>query len=246
MAADEIRVLAAGPVAGEVLVRGRLVDRGGQLLAGFQQTTRITWGSRVIELDIKLDPQRQPDADPWNSYYAARFAWGQDAPTLYRSVNQATVATDAAQLESPHFVEIRGAGRTHDGPHGGPALSSPSRPAETRFAVDRAGGDGPAIPPGHRHRLAATDGRGVGFRSPSPKIPVAVRPKNDSAWLFHLDSRSVISHALGTDPRGRFRSRVSRAAVGDGGAPGVARAAVVPHASSRPRRPAAPIVRPSI
>ena len=28
MAADEIRVLAAGPVVGEVLVRGRLVDRG--------------------------------------------------------------------------------------------------------------------------------------------------------------------------------------------------------------------------
>ena len=36
MAADEIRVLAAGPVAGEVLVRGRLVDRRGQLLAGFR------------------------------------------------------------------------------------------------------------------------------------------------------------------------------------------------------------------
>ena len=113
MAADEIRVLAAGPVTGQVMVRGRLVDRSGQLLAGFQQSTRITWGSRVIEVEIELDPRRQPDADPWNSYYAARFAWGQDAPTLYRSVNQATLASDAAILESPYFIEIPGeAGRT--------------------------------------------------------------------------------------------------------------------------------------
>ena len=50
----------------------------------------------MIEVEIQLDPQRLPDTDPWNSYYAARFAWGQDAPTLYRSVNQATLATDAA------------------------------------------------------------------------------------------------------------------------------------------------------
>ncbi|MGA2259552.1 MAG: hypothetical protein ABSG53_33165, partial [Thermoguttaceae bacterium] len=85
MAADEIRVLARGPVTGEVMVRGRLVDRAGQLLADFEQTTRITRGSRVIEMEIQLDPRRQPDVDPWNSYYAARFAWGQDAPTLYRS-----------------------------------------------------------------------------------------------------------------------------------------------------------------
>ena len=93
MAADEIRVLAAGPVQGEVLVRGRLLDRSGELVAGFQQSTRVTWGSRVIEVEIEFDPQRQPEADPWKSYYAARFAWGHDAATLYRGVNQATVAT---------------------------------------------------------------------------------------------------------------------------------------------------------
>ncbi len=108
MAADEIRVLAAGPVQGEVLVRGRLLDRSGQLVAGFQQSTRVTWGSRVIEVEIEFDPQRQPEGDPWKSYYAARFAWGHDAATLYRGVNQATIASATEFQESPYFVEIRG------------------------------------------------------------------------------------------------------------------------------------------
>ena len=111
MAADEIRVLAAGPVTGEVVVRGRLVDRSGQLLAGFQQTTRVTWGSRVIEVEIVLDPQRQLDADPWNSYYAARFAWGQDAPSLYRSMNQAVVATEARNWNHRTSIERSAAAR---------------------------------------------------------------------------------------------------------------------------------------
>ena len=193
MAADEIRVLAAGPVAGEVLVRGRLVDRGGQLLAGFQQRTRVTWGSRVIEVEIQLDPQRQPDADPWNSYYAARFAWGQDAPTLYRSVNQATVATDAAQLESPHFVEIRGeAGRT--------TILTAGLPYHRRRGMRKL--DSLLIVRGETARrfrlgigidLPQPMAAALDFAAPSPLVPVAARPRNDSAWLFHLDSRSVIA-----------------------------------------------------
>ena len=193
MAADEIRVLAAGPVTGEVLVRGRLVDRGGQLLAGFQQRTRVIWGSRVIEVEIELDPQRQPDADPWNSYYAARFAWGQDAPTLYRSVNQATLATDAAQLESPHFVEIRGeTGRT--------TVLTAGLPYHRRRGLRKL--DSLLIVRGETARrfrlgigidLAQPMAAALDFAAPSPMIPVAARPRNDSAWLFHLDSRAVIA-----------------------------------------------------
>jgi len=193
MAADEIRLLATGPVVGEVLVRGRLVDRNGQLLAGFQQSTRITWGSRVIEVEIQLDPQCQPDADPWNSYYAARFAWGQDAPTLYRSVNQATLATDVAQLESPHFVEIRGeAGRT--------TILTAGLPYHHRRGMRKL--DSLLIVRGETARrfrlgigidLAQPMAAALDFTAPSPRIPVVARPKNDSAWLFHLDSRSVIA-----------------------------------------------------
>jgi alpha-mannosidase len=199
MAADEIRVLAAGPVVGEVLVRGRLVDRGGQVVAGFQQSTRVTWGSRVIEVEIELDPQRKPDADPWNSYYAARLAWGHDAPTLYRSVNQATLATDAVQLESPHFIEIRRPG-VPGAPAGRTTILTAGLPYHRRRGMRKL--DCLLIVRGETARrfrlgigldLAQPMAAALDFAAPSPVIPVAVRPKNDSAWLFHLDSRSVIA-----------------------------------------------------
>jgi len=193
MAADEIRVLAAGPVTGEILVRGRLVDHRGQLLAGFEQTTRIVWGSRVIEVEIQLDPQRQPDADPWNSYYAARFAWGHDAPTLYRSVNQAIVETEAAQLESPHFVEVRGqAGRM--------TILTAGLPYHRRHGLRKL--DSLLIVRGETARrfrlgigidLSQPMAAALDFMDPKSLIPVAARPKNDTAWLFHLDSRSVVA-----------------------------------------------------
>ncbi len=61
MAADEIRVVEAGPVVGEVAVRGRLMDRAGQPLADFRQTTRVAWGSRVIEVERRnRSPPRAP------------------------------------------------------------------------------------------------------------------------------------------------------------------------------------------
>ncbi len=243
MAADEIRVLAAGPVAGEVLVRGRLVDRRGQLLAGFQQSTRVTWGSRVIEVEIQLDPQRQPDADPWNSYYAARFAWGQDAPTLYRSVNQATVATDAAQLESPHFVEIRGeAGRT--------TILTAGLPYHRRRGMRKL--DSLLMVRGETARrfrlgigidVAQPMAAALDFAAPSPLVPVAARPRNDSAWLFHLDSRSAIATHWEPILESGSVSRLPRAAVGDRRTSRFARPAVVPHdsvgAKGRRRRPSA-------
>ena len=75
MAADEIAVTSAGPVLGEIVCRGRLMDREGRRVAGFRQTTRVWRGSRVIELLIELDIERQPGSNPWDSYYAARFAW---------------------------------------------------------------------------------------------------------------------------------------------------------------------------
>ena len=142
---------------------------------------------------IELDPHCQPEGDPWNSYYAARFAWGHDTAALYRSVNQATLVSEAEVLESPHFVEIRGeAGRTavltaglpyhrRRGPRKLDSLLLVRGETARRFrlgiAIDAA-----------QPMAAALD-----FMAPSFVFPVAARPRSDSAWLFHLDSRSVVA-----------------------------------------------------
>ncbi len=193
MAADEIRVLAAGPVVGEVQVRGRLMDRAGQSLAAFEQRTRVMWGSRVIEVEIDLDPHRLPEGDPWNSYYAARFAWGHDAPMLYRGVNQAILATEAAQVESPQFVESRGeAGRT--------TILTAGLPYHRRRGLRKL--DSLLIVRGERARqfrfgigidLGQPMAAALEFIAPAAEIAIQSRPNTDSAWLFHLESRTVVA-----------------------------------------------------
>ena len=43
----------------------------------------------------KSMPERLPDGDPWQSYYAARFAWNDESAELFRSVNTIGRRTDA-------------------------------------------------------------------------------------------------------------------------------------------------------
>jgi alpha-mannosidase len=193
MAADEIRVVDSGPVVGEVAARGRLVDRAGQVAAEFRQTTRVVWGSRVIEVEVEIDPRRELAADPWNSYCAARFAWANDAPALYRSVNQATVASEATRLDAPQFVEIRGGSdRT--------TILTAGLPYHRRCGLRKL--DSLLIVRGETARrfrfgigidLPQPQAAALEFVAPSPVVPLEALPKNDSAWLYHLDNRAVVA-----------------------------------------------------
>ncbi len=107
MAADSVEVTLAGTAAGEIVSRGRLVDKEGQKLAAFTQTLRLLRGSRVLNLDIDLRVDEAPRADPWNSYYAARFAWSDAGAEMFRGVSMTCQPTDAKRVESPLFVEAR-------------------------------------------------------------------------------------------------------------------------------------------
>ena len=194
MAADKVKILSAGPVAlGEVLVCGRLMSPDGQRLAGFQQTTRIWRGSPVIELLIEVEPERMPGADPWNSYYAARFAWLDPEAKLFRGANLATVPTEAVQLVSPHFLDIRtektrttllAAGLPYHRRYGQRKLDTlllvrgeTARRFRLGIALD---------PP---NPLSAA----LDFLAPPAMLPDAARPGRDSGWLFHLDVRGVLA-----------------------------------------------------
>ena len=193
MAADEIRVTESGPILSEAAVRGRLVDRAGQVAAEFTQTTRVTWGSRVIEIEVELDPRRELGSDPWNSYFAARFAWAQDQPKLYRAVNQATVASEAMRLESSQFVEIRGGSKRTTILTRRTAVSSPLRPAAARYSLARPRRNHAAVPLRHWHRPSRAAGGRFGLCRAGGSVPVDSLPKNDSGWLFHLDNRTVVA-----------------------------------------------------
>ncbi len=70
MAADSIDIGENGSILGEIVTRGRLLDAEGTNLAGFVQRYRLTRGSRVLALEIELDPHVELGPDPWDSYFA--------------------------------------------------------------------------------------------------------------------------------------------------------------------------------
>jgi alpha-mannosidase len=193
MAADDLAVTSPGPVLGEVVVRGRLHDRQGRRVAGFRQTIRIWRGSRIIELDIELEPDEPLGSDPWNSYYASRLAWADDSASFYRSVNQAVLSTDAMQMEAPHLIDIRGEKvRT--------TLLCGGLPYHRRYGTRKL--DTLLLVRGEtcrRFRL------GLGIDLPQPMAAATAflaprtvaagwaRPANAAGWLFHLDARGVLA-----------------------------------------------------
>jgi alpha-mannosidase len=208
MAADEVEIVSAGPVLGEVVVRGRLMSAGGQRQAGFQQTTRIWRGSRVIELLVDLDTAVPPGSDPWNSYYAVRFAWPDETAKLHRSANLAVVASEATQLESPHFIDLRTA-KTRT------TLLVAGLPWHRRVGPRKL--DTLLIVPGEscRHfrlgigiELPNPLAAAMDFLAPPAMLAGAARPAHATGWLFHLDVRSVLATHWEPLAQGGFRVRL--------------------------------------
>ena len=193
MSADEIRITSPGPVLGEIVSSGKITDRQGRKLAGFKQTARAWHGSRVLELEIELDVDRQPDPNPWNSYYACRFAWSDETSNLFRSVNLTTQPTELTRLESPHFIDIR---------------SDPLRttilcgglPYHRRIGLRKL--DTLLIVQGETARsfrlgmgidLPNAMTAALGFLTPKTIYFPSASPPTKHGWLFHLDHRNVIA-----------------------------------------------------
>ncbi|NUQ63520.1 MAG: hypothetical protein HUU20_13665 [Pirellulales bacterium] len=211
MAADDISV-SAGPLAGRITSRGRLLDRDGRRLAGFQQTMTVCRGSRVLELEVELDPLEQPDADPWNSYYAMRFAWGDATAEIYRSVGMMSRQTEATLVESPLFVEIR-SGKKQT------TLLTGGLPYHRRFGLRKL--DTLLVV---RGETARTFRLGIGidlgypvpaamdFLAPQCVVEAGLPPEISSGWLFHIENRNIVATSWQTlEAEGKlagFRARL--------------------------------------
>ena len=110
MRAEQVEISTACAAFGEIVSRGTLIGADEQPLARFRQSVQAWSGSRVIRLEIELDALQEPPADPWNSYFAARFAWPDEMAQLWRGVGLARQRTDAARLEAPEYVDVESQG----------------------------------------------------------------------------------------------------------------------------------------
>ena len=194
MAADDVSVTSDGPLVGEITSRGRLLDREGRRLAGFVQTTKVQRRSRVIEVVIELDVDRKPGPSPWDSYYAARFAWGDATVDLFRSLSLTSSASDAARIEAPHFVDLR-SGKTQT------TILTAGLPYHRRFGLRKL--DTLLVVDGETAR-SFRFGIGIDLVHPVPAAldmitPLdataekAPPPSPSSGWMFHLDAKNVVA-----------------------------------------------------
>ncbi|HUE74409.1 MAG TPA: hypothetical protein VMP01_26235 [Pirellulaceae bacterium] len=194
MAADAIETTASTATMGEIVVRGRLLDLHGEKLAGFTQTYRVWRGSRVLVIDVELDPLTELKPDSWNSYYCCRFAWPEEGADLFRTVNETRQPASAQRFESPHYIEIAGAKNSTTILTGGLPFH---RRHEARML------DTLLISRGESQRkfrlgigidLTHPMLDAVSLLSPPLVVPRAAQPSSGtSGWLFHIDARNVIA-----------------------------------------------------
>jgi alpha-mannosidase len=195
MVADSIEVTDGGRLFGEITSRGQLVDPEGSPLAEFTQRVRMTLGSRVIVVEIDLNPTAPPRPDPWRSYYACRFAWADRGTDLARDVHFTSQPTSAKRIEAPHFIEMQSGSRRI-------AVLTGGLPYHCRFGARML--DSLLIVHGEtcrRFRL------GIGIDLPHPlcaaldfSAPEAIAVEEASApaparhgWLFNVGARNVVA-----------------------------------------------------
>ncbi len=181
----------------EVHTSGRLVDAGGELVARFTQIVRAFPHLPFIRIDIRLDPERMPDANPWNSYYACRFAWSDESIAVRRSLGFASVETELERFESLYFVQLAGSSHSL-------TLLTPGLPYHRMVGLRKL--DTLLLVRGETTR-EFTVGIGLDIRyplraafqlmQPTVEIPrVSPPPFPSSAWLLTLDVQNVIVSAI--------------------------------------------------
>lgn len=194
MAADEVEIRSAGPLFGELAVRGRLLQPDGTCVSRYTQVLRAQRGSRILEIDLSLDPEELPSGNPWTTYYAARFAWSDATADVYTGIGTTTIKNESPQLEAPYFVDVRSEKINT-------TIFTGGLPYHRRFGLRML--DTLLIVKGEAQRRFRL---GVGvdlahpyaaanqfLAPPSVLTDVGPAPGTRSGWLFHLNARNVVA-----------------------------------------------------
>jgi alpha-mannosidase len=193
MVAASVRITAASEVLGEIESQGKLLAPDGEEVATFRQTFQVWRGSRVLTVAIELDPRVEPRADAWNSYYACRFAWGDESAILTRGLQETRHRVEAGSFEAPQYIEI------DDGKIRVAVLTGG---LPFHRLVDYRMLDSLLITRGESQRRFRL---GIAVDSPQPLVdslemlcpaplivPTEVTPPTATGWLFHLGVKSIV------------------------------------------------------
>jgi hypothetical protein len=106
MVAERIEIGRNDSDVGEIISHGQLLDAAGELVARFTQMARVVRALAAAIIDIRLDCVKLPAGERWNSYFASRLAWVDEAVTLRCGVQWTARESARQRIESPEWVEV--------------------------------------------------------------------------------------------------------------------------------------------
>lgn len=187
-------VVHRGTGRGELASWGEIVDQqNNEKLASFRQSVRVWRALSAVELEIELSDVKVPDGDPWNNYFASRFAWNDSTASISRGIYHSAHGFQGERFETSDFVEVASEDeRLTIVPHGLPfhrkvgermvdSLLVVAGESQRRFRFTIAV-DAP-------YPLEAA----WNATTPATVIPLAAARPHSGAigWFFHLDARHV-------------------------------------------------------
>jgi len=194
MIAERVEITRNDGTAGEIMSRGTLTDASDNLLARFVQTMRLARGLPVVFIDVALDAELKPDGELWNSYFASRMAWREEAVTVRAGVDWSARETTRRRIESPEWIEMEDiTGRMTCFAFGLPyhRLASDTwldtlllTAGETRNRRQFAIGLNCQYP-SQTSLALLTAGRPAAVSLP-------IRPPSPTGWFLHVDAKNVI------------------------------------------------------
>jgi alpha-mannosidase len=195
MKADTVETTHNGAALGEIKSRGQLIDRQGKTLARFEQRYQLARGARVLVVDTDLELDQPVMGDPWESYYAVRFAWPDIAAELYRDVGGVRQLTEAKRLEAPNYLEIGTTRSRTTILTGGLPYHRRSGPRMLDSLLVVAGETQRHFRYGIGLDIAHPMQQALDLLQPVVSVAQAARPAgpNTTNWLFHVDAKNVVA-----------------------------------------------------
>lgn len=199
-------VIRSGIACGEIQTWGQIVDQANnERLASYRQSVRVWRGTPTIEIEIELSDVKTIDGDPWNNYFASRFAWNDSTAAVTRSIYHSAHNYSGERIETSDYIEVASESeRLTIVPHGLPFhRQSGDRMVDAVLVV--------AGETQRKFRFTIAVNAPYPLEaawsatSPAPVIPTVSGPPRSGAtgWFFHVDARHVqITRLLGIDPAG--------------------------------------------
>jgi hypothetical protein len=106
MVADRVEISRNDELVGEITSTGSILDGRKNTLGRFTQRVRVAHGLAPAIVEVELAPQKPLEGNIWQTYFASRLAWAEEALAVRRGENWLARETDREHIESPEWIEV--------------------------------------------------------------------------------------------------------------------------------------------